>query len=155
MPADKAAPATSSGPWVATLAPLLTNLARLVLALVLVWIGLAKCVPGWNPGQVDSEQLMSLLTVGKVDGTVALMVVGGLQMLAGFCLAIPRLAGAAVTVLVLLFAMGVTLAILHWPILVGGAGGVTPNAVGTGLVKGLALHLAAMALAAAAAAKKA
>jgi len=153
MAAEKNSPATSSGSWVATLAPLLTNLARLVLALVLVWIGLAKCVPGWEPGTVDSEQLMSLLTVGKVDGTVALTVVGGLQMLAGLCLAIPRLAGAAVTVLFLLFAIGVTLAIMHWPVMVGGAGGVTPNAIGTGLLKGLTLHLAAMALAAASAKK--
>lgn len=81
--------------------PLLT-LSRLLIGLFLIWLGLTKCIPGWNPLEVDAQTLASALTQGKIDSTLLLYLIGGWQVLAGATLLLIKTARLAIVLLWLL-----------------------------------------------------
>jgi hypothetical protein len=137
----------------ASLTPILGHLTRLSLVAALVWLGLTKCVPAWNPAQADAEHLVSLLTAMKIDPAIGLIIIGVLQALAGLCLMMRRTAAAGVLLFALLLGLGITLAVMHLTQLVGPSGWV-PNQQGLSLLKGLVLHLVGLTFAAQAAARR-
>lgn len=71
----------------ATAHPLLV-LTRLLIGLFLVWIGLAKCIPGWNPLDGEAQALLGSVTQGHLDPQIALWLIGGWQILTGLTLCI-------------------------------------------------------------------
>jgi uncharacterized membrane protein YphA (DoxX/SURF4 family) len=71
----------------ATAHPLLV-LTRLLIGLFLIWVGLTKCVPGWNPLDSDSQAFLGAVVQGHVNPQIALWLIGGWQILTGLTLCI-------------------------------------------------------------------
>ncbi len=96
--------------------PLMT-LSRLLIGLFLIWLGLCKCVPGWNPLDTDTSLLVAAFTHGKVDPTIFLYLIGGWQVLAGVTLLLVMTARFSIVLLWLLVVVYGLLAFFQFPAL--------------------------------------
>jgi hypothetical protein len=120
-------------------------LARLGIAAIFTWLGLIKCVPAWNPGSGKAHEMMVMLTIGKIDGQVALFILGLLQIAAALTMLIPSMLGLGITLLTLLFGLGVVFVVMHSSYLLD-ASTQMPAAGGIALALNMVLILAAIAL---------
>ncbi len=128
---------------IASANPLLA-LSRLSIGLFLIWIGLCKIVPGWNPLEAESQVLLSALTHGKIDSTLLFYIIGGWQVLAGALLLLVRTARPAILMLWLLVVLYGMLACFEFPALhVDGQ----PTLVASIALRNALLTLAAIAIA--------
>ena len=121
-------------------------LVRFLLALFFIWLGLTKCVPGWNPLDTEVQTMLTAMTQGKVDGSVLIYVIGGAQILAGLLLLVPGTLRFAVILLGLLLATYIAMAVFHLPDLHDGKG--LPTLFATIVLRNALLTLAAIAVAA-------
>ena len=90
---------------------------RLLIGLFLVWIGLTKLIPGWNPLDSDSIAFLGTMTQGKLDGQIGLYLIGGWQIIAGLALCIVPALRLAVILLWLLIALYILVIVTHLPAL--------------------------------------
>jgi hypothetical protein len=100
----------------ATANPMLVT-TRLLIGLFLVWVGLAKLIPGWNPLDSDSVSFLGTVTQGKLDGQIGLYLIGGWQIIAGLALCIVPALRLAVILLWLLIALYIGIIAFHLPAL--------------------------------------
>jgi len=96
----------------ATASPLLV-LTRLLIGIFLVWLGLTKIIPGWAPFDADAVQLMNTLTGGKLDGQIALYLIGGWQIITGVALCIIPALRLAIILLWLLLGLFLMLVVFN------------------------------------------
>jgi hypothetical protein len=120
-------------------------LARLGIAVIFAWLGLIKCVPAWNPGTGRAHEMMVMLTIGKIDGQVALFILGLLQIAAAITMLVPTMLGVGISLLTLLFGLGVVFVVMHTSYLLDPATQM-PAAAGIALALNMVLILAAIAL---------
>lgn len=129
----------------ATANPLIT-VTRLLVGLFFIGLGLTKLVPGWSIYEGDSAVLAAIFAEGKADGQIGLYVLGGLQLMAGLALCIVPALHLSFILLWLLFAVYVTLGVLHHTSLYGS--GHVPTAFAHLILRDGLLVLTALALAA-------
>jgi hypothetical protein len=90
---------------------------RLLIGLFLVWIGLTKLIPGWNPLDAESIAFLGTVAQGKLDGQIGIYLVGGWQILAGLALCIVPALRLAVILLWLLLVLYAVIIVFHLPAL--------------------------------------
>lgn len=98
MAATPSAPGSLSLLIGASANPLLT-VSRLLIGAFLIWIGLTKCIAGWNPLETETQLLLSALTQDKIDSKILLYAIGGWQVIAGATLLLIPTARLAIVLL--------------------------------------------------------